>query len=166
MGSEEVIASLSLFKLILIAGLTLWMSIAAFNNVVAFRSGVFAVGMIMAMQPFKQPPVIETPLQSRAIEKQSWHKVSFAIIVVFEIAVAVLLWCATILFARTVFGAVDPPSALASVNHALCALLALLMFFMLGGTWFAYYIKQESLAISHVAMIGVIVVAAILFNTV
>jgi predicted small integral membrane protein len=166
MGIEEASASLALFKLILIAGLTSWMTLAAFNNLVAFRGGAFAVGTIMAMQLFKQPPVIDTPLQSRAIEKESWHRGSFAIIVVLEIAVAVLLWCATILFARSVFGDADPAAALAYVNRALCALLALLMFFMVGGTWFAYYIKQETLEISHVAMIAVIVVAAILFNAV
>jgi hypothetical protein len=52
------------------------------------------------------------------------------------------------------------------VNLSLAALGALLFFFMLGGTWFVYYIHQELLNVSHVAWIGLVIAAAILFNLV
>jgi uncharacterized membrane protein len=68
------------------------------------------------------------------------------------------------MIAGSTWGTVDPAEALAVVNLALAALIALLFFFLLGGTWFVYHVKQESLQISHVAMIALAIGAAILCN--
>ncbi len=153
-------------KLIVIGGLALWMTLAVFNNIVGFRGGVAAIGNLMRMQQLRQPPTKDSPLLSRAIEGEGWHRAVFTLTLLFEIATAVLLWWAAAMIAAAACGMVDHGAALKVVNLSLAALGALLFFFMLGGTWFVYYIHQELLNVSHVAWIGLVIAAAILFNTV
>jgi predicted small integral membrane protein len=153
-----------LIRLIVIGGIAAWMTLAVFNNVVGFRGGVAAIGNLMRMQQLRQPPTRDSPLLSRAVEREAWHRAVFTLTLLLEIATAVLLWWATVMVAAATYGGVDYAAALKIVNPALAGLGALLFFFMLGGTWFAYYIHQELLNVSHVAWIVLVVAAAILFN--
>jgi len=125
---------------------------------------VAAIGNLMRMQQLRQPPTQDSPLLSRAIEGEAWHRAVFTLTLLFEIATALLLWWATAMVAAAACGMVDHGAALKVVNLSLAALGALLFFFMLGGTWFVYYIHQELLNVSHVAWIGLVIAVAILFN--
>jgi predicted small integral membrane protein len=153
-------------KLVVIGGLALWMTLAVFNNILGFRGGVAAIGNLMRMQQLRQPPTKDSPLLSRAIEGEAWHRAVFSLTLLFEITTASLLWWATTMIVAATCGMVDHDAALKVVNLSLAALAALLFFFMLGGTWFVYYIHQELLNVSHVAWLGLVIAAAILFNTV
>jgi predicted small integral membrane protein len=159
-----VVTTFILIKLMVIGGLTLWMTLAVINNLVGFQGGVAAVGNLMSMHLLRQPPTAESPLLSRAVESARWHRAVFVLTVVLEIGCALLLWRATVLLAGTMCSRTDPAAALVAVNLALAAFLVLMFFFNIGGTWFAYYVRQESLQISHVALIGVAIAAAILCN--
>jgi predicted small integral membrane protein len=157
-------ASFLVIQCVVMSGFAMWMTLATFNNLIAFRGGAAGVGMLMSMQPLRQPPAIETPLLERAIERPAWHTATMSFIVLFEILAAACLWYATVMIVGATFGEIDVMRARAVVNLALAVLAALLFFFVLGGTWFAYYIRQEQLQISHFATIGVILVTAILCN--
>jgi predicted small integral membrane protein len=166
MDTTWAVTSLLLIRLVVIGGLALWMTLAVINNIRGFRGGVAAIGQLMGMKQLRQPPTNESPLLSRAVEAERWHRLVFGLTVVFEAGCAALLWCATVLVAGSALGSAAPDQALVMVNLALAAFIALLFFFMLGGTWFAYYIHQELLNVSHVAWIAAAIAAAILFNLV
>ncbi|MGO1072530.1 DUF2165 family protein [Lysobacter sp. CA199] len=126
-------ASLLLFKLILLAGLALWISLIAFNNLVAFRNGVFGIGQIMRMAPLEQAPAIQTPLLARRIESHLLHRAVLSIVLFAEIFSALLLWSAVAALAGA--GLVADPVALA--NLALSAFMATCFVMLIGGSWFA-----------------------------
>ena len=145
--------SLIAFKFVLLAGLAAWLSLVAFNNLVAFRNGVFAIGQIMRMAPLDQAPAIQTPLQRRRVEAAHWHRAVFALVLIAEAVSAALLWAAAFGYA----GASAEPAALATI--ALTALMATSLLMLLGGSWFAYYIRQDNLQTMHFVLIGVAAVA-------
>jgi predicted small integral membrane protein len=153
-------ASLLLFKLILIAGLASWISVIAFNNLVAFRNGVFALGQIMRMAPFEQAPAIQTPLLSRKVENVSWHRAVLSIVLAAEIVSALLLWSAVAALAGA--GIVADP--IAQANLALSAFMATCFLMLLGGSWFAYYIRQDNVQLLHFVLIGLSVLGLLAVN--
>jgi predicted small integral membrane protein len=166
MQATLVEISLSLVKLVVMGGLAFWMALAVINNAIGFRGAVAAIGHLMNMEPLRQPPTADSPLLARAIGTTGWHRFVMALTLLFEIGCGLLLWCATAMIVASIWGTADREQALTAVNLSLAALIALLFFFMLGGTWFVYYVKQEGLQISHVTMTGLAIGAAILCNAV
>lgn len=153
-------ASLLSFKLILLAGLASWISVVALNNLIAFRNGVFALGQIMRMAPLDQAPAIQTPLQSRKVGNVAWHRAVLSIVLAAEVVSALLLWSAAAALAGA--GIVADPIALA--NLALTAFMATCFLMLLGGSWFAYYIRQDNVQLLHFVLIGVSVLGLLAVN--
>lgn len=150
--------SLIVFKCVLLAGLAGWLSLVAFNNLVAFGNGVFALGQIMRMAPLQQAPAIQTPLLARRVESVRWHRAVLALVLAAEILSAALLWFAAAGFA----GAAAEPAAWA--NLALAAFMATCFLMLVGGSWFAYYIRQDNVQLLHFVLIGVAAAAMVAVN--
>lgn len=150
--------SLIVFKSVLLAGLAAWLSVVAFNNLVAFRNGVFAIGQIMRMAPLDQAPAIQTPLQRRRVEAIGWHRAVLSVVLAAEVVSAALLWAAAFGYA----GTSAEPAALATL--ALASFMATCLLMLLGGSWFAYYIRQDNLQLLHLALIGLACVATAVVN--
>jgi predicted small integral membrane protein len=159
-----IVGSLLLFKLILTIGLALWMTVVVLNNVIAFRSGVAAVGRMMSMQLFDQEPAIKTPLLARRVESSAWHRLIYTLVLVVDTVVAVLLWYAVLAFAGALLGTVDAAGAIRRANLALSAFAIMSFLLLLGGAWFAYYIRQDVLQLTHFALIAVVLLSAIVVN--
>ncbi|CAN7569497.1 MULTISPECIES: DUF2165 family protein [Ensifer] len=156
--------SLLLIKAVLLSGLALWLAVIVLNNVVAFRNGVFAVGMLMGMQLFDQEPPIRTPLLSRRVTNAVWHRMVFSFVLVMEVATMMLLAAAAIMLIGTFFGLSDGAAAMIWANLALAAFIALSLIMLLGGAWFAYYVRQETMQITHFILIGLGVAGTLLVN--
>ena len=156
--------SLLLFKFILAAGLTVWMVVVAINNLTAFKGGVASLGMTMSMQLFEQAPAIDSPLLSRRVTATFWHRLVYTTVVIMECAVAILLFCGAASLLGAVPGWVDVGDAIIRMNVGLSALLAMSFVLLLGGAWFAYYIRQDLLQITHFVLIAVTIVAALFMN--
>ncbi|QQP94392.1 DUF2165 family protein [Lysobacter enzymogenes] len=150
--------SLIVFKFVLLAGLAAWLSVVAFNNLRAFGNGAFALGQLMRMAPLQQAPAIQTPLLARRVESVFWHRAVLALVLAAELVSAGLLWFAAAAFA----GAAAEPAAWA--NLALAAFMATCLLMLLGGSWFAYYIRQDNVQLLHFVLIGVAVAAMIAVN--
>ncbi|QWP78160.1 DUF2165 family protein [Lysobacter sp. K5869] len=150
--------SLIVFKFVLLAGLAAWISVVAFNNFVAFGNGAFAIGQLMRMAPLQQEPAIQTPLLARRIDNALWHRAVLAVVFAAEVLCAALLWFAAAAFA----GAAAEPAAWA--NLALAAFMATCFLMLVGGSWFAYYIRQDNLQLSHFVLIGVAAAAMLAVN--
>lgn len=155
--------ALHISHLTIVGGLAIWMALIVANNTIAFRNGVFAIGMLMKMSLFDVEPRIVSPLQSRSVQNAFWHRVIYTIILGMEAVTAVLL-----LFAAFQLGmalvAGGAASAPAWATLALTSLLATALVMLIGGAWFAYYIKQEGAQITHFALIGVALAGLILVN--
>lgn len=145
--------SIILFKLILMGGLGLWLAVVVLNNSIAFRNGVYSVGSMMAMQLFDQEPAIKTPLLSRRVTAVGWHRLIYGFVLLVEIVVMVLLLYAALGYAGAGLGSIDLGEATLRANLALSGLLALSFIMLLGGAWFAYYIRQEGAQITHLVLI-------------
>ncbi len=152
------------FKLVLIFGLTLWMTVVVINNTTAFRGGVASIGMLMGMQLFDQQPAIKTPLLSRRVTSVQWHRLVYAFVLLVEIAVALLFWQASISFGRALWGGFEASAAVASATLALAALAAMVFVLALGGSWFVYYLRQEGTQITHFALLAVAIGATLVVN--
>jgi len=150
--------SLIVFKCVLLAGLAAWLSVVALNNFVAFGNGAFAIGQLMRMAPLQQAPAIQTPLLARRIDNAFWHRAVLAAVFAAEALSAALLWFAAAAFA----GAAAEPAAWA--NLALAAFMATCFLMLVGGSWFAYYIRQDNLQLSHFVLIGVAAAAMLAVN--
>jgi Predicted small integral membrane protein (DUF2165) len=159
-----LVQSLILFKLLLTAGLALWLTVIVINNTIAFANGVAALGVLMGMQLLDQAPAIETPLRARSVTAKVWHRLVFGFVVLIEVVVGLLLWYAAIGFAGALFGGSDIAAAIIRGNLALAAFAALAFILMLGGSWFAYYIRQEGVQITHFLLVVVAICGIILMN--
>ena len=153
-----------LLKATVVSGLGLWLAVALLNNIVAYRNGVFAIGMLMGMKLFDQEPAIQTPLLGRRVTSTGWHRLVYAIILIVEaMTVALLLVAAIALFGSTL-DSVAAATGVLLANVALLAFIGLAVLMLSGGAWFAYYIRQEGAQITHLVMIGVGIAAVQMVN--
>jgi predicted small integral membrane protein len=155
---------LLLSKLVAIGGLAMWLSIIVVNNARNFTGGAAAIGLMMSMRPFEDPPVIDTPLLSRRVTSPSWHRAVLAFVLVLEIVVALALWAASFMLFRAISGSVGVPEATNAANFALAGFLALVFCMMWGGAWFVYYVRQEGAQITHFTLLCVGLAAIVVAN--
>ncbi len=157
-------ASLLVFKLALLTGLAAWLTIVVINNVTAFHGGVASIGGLMSMQMFQDAPAITSPLLSRKVTSAGWHRLVYSLVLLVECAVAILLWIAVLGIAGALLDPAGIVAAIARANLALSAFVAMGFVLAIGGAWFAYYIRQEGMQITHLALIVLAVVALIAVN--
>lgn len=153
-----------IYKLTLIGGLAAWLSLGAFNNVINFAGGAAALGGLMSMRLFDEAPAIKTPLLARRVTNPAWPRRVLIGVLAVEIMVAALLWIAAVLFGGALLGATAPATATRFANLALAGLLGLVFVFALGGAWFVYYIRQEAMQLTHLALMLVAIGAGVIIN--
>ena len=159
-----LVTSLLLLKLVLILGLAIWVAVVTINNITAFRGGVASVGAMMSMRLFDQAPAIDSPLLKRRVASPVWHRLIYGIVLAVEGLVAILLCYAAIGLANAVLGIIDVTDAVRRANLALSAFLTMGFIMLLGGTWFAYYIRQEGMQLTHLLLIVIGIVGALFMN--
>ncbi|MGY4395556.1 putative small integral membrane protein [Sphingomonas sp. UYAg733] len=158
------VATLLPFKLILVLGFSTWLAVIVLNNVLAFRNGVFAVGTMMSMAPFDEEPAIQTPLLARRVVASRWHRLVYGSVVALEAAVLALMMYAAFGLGSTIADQLAYEDALIRGNLAFAALLVLDFVFLIGGAWFVYYIRQDSVQIAHFALLGATLAGALVLN--
>lgn len=158
------LTSLVLLKTVILSGLALWLAVIVLNNVTAFRNGVFSIGTLMGMQLFNQEPAIVSPLLSRRVKSAVWHRLIYGVIVLVEVAVALLMAIASAAHFGVLLGGSDTASAVVWANLAFCSFITMSLIMLLGGAWFAYYIRQEGTQITHLVLIGIGIAGAVLVN--
>ncbi|MDQ8756196.1 DUF2165 family protein [Sphingosinicella sp. LHD-64] len=155
---------LLLSKLVLIGGLAVWLSIIVLNNARNFAGGAAAIGLMMSMRLFEEPPAIETPLLSRRVTSPSWHKAILGLVLAIEIVVALALWAAAYALLSALNGSIAAAEAANGATFALTGFLMLIFVMAWGGAWFAYYVKQENAQITHFVLLCVGLAAIIVVN--
>lgn len=138
-----------LFLSVQALGLALWLTLAALNNRRDFAGAAAAVGATMAMLPLTQEPCIPTPLLSRAQRSPGLHRAALAVVLLLQAAGAALAWAGC--YALLIQG--DLAAARPWLNGALAALSACLLAMHLSGLWFGYWIRQDMLQLTHIALL-------------
>ena len=152
--------SISLFLGLHALGLTVWLTLSVLNNCRDFGGSAAAVGATMSMAPLQQPPAIGTPLLSRAIGSPALHRAALGAVLALQIVAAAAGWAGC--WQLLVMG--DLALARPWLNLALSALSAFLLAMHLAGLWFGYWIRQEGLQLTHIALLVWALAAFFLFN--
>ncbi|MFC7287446.1 DUF2165 family protein [Herminiimonas glaciei] len=152
--------SIWLFQAVHAAGLSIWLSIAVINNLQAFHASVAAVGGTMAMAPFRQEPRIDIPLLTRAIDSVTLHRLAMLLVLALQILASVSGWIGS----YELLAADGLPGARPWLNLALCSFAAFIFAMHLGGLWFAYWIRQGELQLTHISLLLWVLAAFFLFN--
>ncbi|WP_174429805.1 DUF2165 family protein [Burkholderia metallica] len=150
--------SFKAFHAFAIAG---WATIAMLNNVQTHTAATNTVGRTMSMTLLKQDPPIDTPLLRRATTSRALHRAALTILVLLQALTAIAMWGGVWLLLST-----TPPHAAAlpwldagATGFSACALVLLL-----GGLWYGYWIRQEGLQLTHIALVIWSISAYLLFH--
>ncbi|RQO52389.1 hypothetical protein DBV14_16130 [Variovorax sp. KBW07] len=153
-------ASVWLFQSLHALGMTLWLSIAVLNNLRGFAGSAGAVGGTMSMAPLLAEPAIDTPLLSRRLRSPVLHRAALLLVLALQTAGALAFWIGS--YALFISGGMA--AARPWFNLGLSAFAAFLFAMHLGGLWFGYWIRQESLQHTHLALLLWVMAAFFLFN--
>lgn len=154
------IAAWMIFRTILVLGFALWTTIAALNNIVGFRGASAAIGWTMAMTPLKDPPAIVSPLTRRALTSPRLSAAALVVILSVQIAAALSLGIGGIILLASGLGAGHAPLGVAAALTGFALLTGLWFMMMIGGLWFGYWIRQEGLQLTHITLLAVTMIAA------
>ncbi|WP_454914303.1 DUF2165 family protein [Variovorax gossypii] len=152
--------SIWLFQSLHALGITLWLSIAAINNWRGFTGSAGAVGGTMSMAPLLAEPAVDTPLLSRRVCSPMLQRVALAVVLALQLVGAAAFWIGS--GTLLIGGGID--AARPWLNAGLGAFAGFLFAMHLGGLWFAYWIRQESLQHTHLALLLWVLAAFFLFN--
>lgn len=152
--------SLWLFQAVHAIGLALWLSIAVINNWQSFLGSAGAVGATMSMALLRQAPRVETPLLARASASANLARMALLLVLALQFVGAIACWKGS--YELVIAG--DLTAAQPWLNLALSAFAAFLFAMHLGGLWFVYWIRQEGLQLTHIALLIWTVAAFFLFN--
>lgn len=158
------LGGINVIKVIIISGLALWNLLEGIGLVKDFTGAQKMVGRIMNMEMIEAPPAVPTNLITRRVGHPFWHKLGAAVLILFNFACALLLFIALSNIIREAFRPAGIESFVEWSNYGLAVFITMSFFLSFVGLWFAYYIKQGELMITHFLLIILGVVAAGFIN--
>ncbi|MDR2311811.1 MAG: DUF2165 domain-containing protein [Brucellaceae bacterium] len=150
-------------KVIILAGLAIWLGIAMINNIVDSSTNVKNLEATLTMSLLIEDPTAEQGLAQRAWTKNTAVIILYCIAVI-QAIVATMLLVASISFILAMAGSVSCLVATDIANIALSAFTAIWFFFLCGGLWFGYWIKQGQIQSVHFSLLLISIAALIFVN--
>ena len=141
-------------RLVVILGLAAWLTIAVINNLTDPETNRMLLGHTIAMDLIWAEETLGAGLVWRAWPAR-WSTVLLYIVVVIQIICSTSLWWAAFSYAKA-FSLNDDRILSVARNRALIALslfVLLWMFFICGGIWFGYWLKQGAIQTVHMTLI-------------
>lgn len=141
------------FELALLFGWALWLSIAVFNNIIDFDTNIFHLKNMLTMKLLQEDGILGQGLLWKSIS-QDGATYMLCCVIFAQILVCVLLWRAAFNYLLLRLGLRDNIIvAKKAANLSLTAFLVLWMFFLCGGLWFGYWIKQGAIQSVHMTLV-------------
>lgn len=131
-----------------VCALAAWVSVAILNNVQAWRESASAIERTTCMSQMRDGDHLASKLYSRRVGSRKAAGIALAFVVLFQAASAATLWIAIAIR----LGGVDAP-ALAWANAGLTSTAVFLGAMLVIGNWFAYWIHQSDLQLTHIALL-------------
>jgi hypothetical protein len=135
-------------RTIVSGGFALWWLVNVVNHFQAMQGTLGAVAAFMNMSALDQEPAIPTPLKRRRISSAAAHRVALVVLVIAQAALGIMFTIATWLFLTA-----DVERATAWAHASFAASAALWFLFIVAGTWFAYWIRQDALQRTHLILL-------------
>lgn len=157
-------AGLEIFKAVLTLGLAVWSIIAVINNVAGFSSAAGAIARTMSMAPLEADPRIDSPLYGRKLLRPAWARIALLVILACQIAAVVGLSVGGVWFLLAGLGDGQATAAANIATLGLAAHATAWILMMSGGLWFGYWIRQEGLQLTHVALLTMTAVTILVVN--
>jgi multisubunit Na+/H+ antiporter MnhC subunit len=137
-------------KAVVVWGMFLWMALNVINHLRDLKGTRHAIAVFMRMEPLDQPPPIPTPLKNRRIDSPLLHTLVLVVIVVIQLLCALLFGASALWF---VIG--DAVYAVRVGMWAFVWFVANWFLFLIGGAWFAYWLRQDGLQRTHLALLQI-----------
>jgi predicted small integral membrane protein len=151
-----------LCKTLLVAGIALFFSLVAFGNITDYDSNWQFVQHVLSMDT----TFPNSALHWRAITNPALQALGYQLIILVEMAVAVLLWIAVVgLVATWRSERFAAAKSIAVAGLTLGILLYAVGFVTVGGEWFAMWQSQiwngEQKAFDFIAMLGIVLLVVL-----
>lgn len=141
-------------RLAVLVGLASWLSIAVINNLFDPDTTILHLGNTLSMALLKEEQVLGGALLSRAWPIE-WAEPLLMVVATSQMLIAVFLWVAALGYVRAwrrrSLSSLDQARNLALI--ALTCFLLLWLFFICGGLWFGYWLKQGAIQSVHMTLI-------------
>jgi predicted small integral membrane protein len=152
------LADLPILRIVTCSGFAVWSLVAAFNNIVGFRGSAAAILGTMSMAPLREQDPIQTAFDDRAVRTSALPVLAVLLILLLQAGAAGLLATAAMGF---ICADLIPATPVMFAKWGF-SLLAMAWFAMLiGGLWFGYWIRQEILQLTHLALLIATLLAAL-----
>lgn len=141
-------------RLVVVMGLAMWLTIAVFNNVTDSGTNRQLLGHTLSMGLLEQEEVLGAGLRWRAMPAEL-ASVLLYLVIAAQLLVCASLWRASVTYMRVLLKN-DDTSMSEARNRALLALslfVLLWMWFICGGLWFGYWLKQGAVQMVHLSLI-------------
>lgn len=152
---DYISAALAL-KTLFLSGLSLWFTLAIFNNLTDPGTNIHLIGQMMRMDLIKEDPNMGNGLQWRAVNSTLVHKAFFSCVVLAQIVAVILLWRASIAFLGIAIDSTNAPALARAIylgNLGLGAFAAIWICFWSGGMWFGYWMKTPQIQLVHMMLL-------------
>lgn len=150
-------------RLVIVLGLAVWLSIAVINNLTDPGTNRILLGHTISMDLIRPEEALGAGLVWRAWPAQ-WSTVVLYLVDTIQIVCSTSLWLAALSYAKA-FSLNDAQTLPVARNRALLALslfVLLWMFFISGGLWFGYWLKQGAIQTVHMTLV-LIGISALVF---
>ncbi len=152
-------------KIVSMAGLSCYLSIAVFNNMIDRGTNKFLLGQMLSMDLLMCDHVLARGLMARAIKSINASTFVLNLIIVLQALIAILLWGGTLqlVWAFTI----DQDMlhlAINTCNLALSLFMGLWFLFWCGGLWFGYWIKTGQIQEVHMKLIIISILELLFIN--
>jgi len=150
-------------RLVILLGLAAWLSIAVINNLTDPGTNRMLLGHTLSMDLVRTEEVLGAGLLWRAWSAH-WSPLVLYLVVTAQFVCVTFLWWAAVSYARA-FSFKDVQMLRDARIRAVLALslfVLLWMFFICGGLWFGYWLKQGAVQMVHMTLI-LIGIGALIF---
>ncbi|GLF99333.1 DUF2165 family protein [Streptomyces yaizuensis] len=159
-------SGLLLLSVVLLAGVTAWLTLIAINNINDFGTNKALLQATMNMEALIDDPVRGNGLEWRALPNELAAPALIAVIV-YQLATVALMWRAVATGIRVLRS--DSPGLLeyiSRVNHSLVLFLLLFAGFLISGLYFGYWLHLGPVQMVHFTLLIIGALVALLTNLV
>lgn len=150
-------------KFVILTGLAIWLGVAMINNIVDSPTNVQNLEATITMSL-----LVEDPDAGKCLAPRAWTKGAGALLLYcisfIQALVTAMLLAASISFLLAMAGSIPSITATEIANIALSAFTAIWLFFLCGGLWFGYWIKQGQIQGVHLSLLLISIAALIFIN--
>lgn len=152
------LADLPILKIVTCSGFAVWSLVAASNNIVGFKSSVTAIFCTMSMAPLREREPIQTAFDDRAVRTSALPVLAVLFILLLQAGAAGLLATAALGFSSP---DLVPATPVLFAQWGFSLLATAWFAMLIGGIWFAYWIRQDVLQLTHLALLIATLLAAV-----